>query len=564
MTKIWALNAGVYGKWKTKDVLDPVSLTAHQRDMVVRHAANLREAANARSEYLAGHLKGLADACSKSIAKKRLELAGIQKELKAVDGSGQNLLKLSAAKKKRERLALIQQGVDRSEGRRQRLLSASFKDKEDWSKAWREARNQSWLFEGSKSATSANPEVKWSPETSVLRIRLTEDQALARMEDYAKEQGLALTDVLHGPASKFGSIRKACDYLEVPLNFDGQDKKLEKFVQALTPVKNEEAKGTQPCKAPISWRIWIEGDLNTSKSCKVYARAQWKEEEVDLISFQSNGCLGLDINAWGVSTAWCNQAGNTPSKDYGPYVHDVRIDWKDKSSNQTLHAVRNAAKEIVDGCARLGAVLAYEALDFSDKKKSLRYEDPKRAKQLSGFAYQKLIETIEARAKKVGVEVRKVDPAYTSVVGWAKYGSRLGLNPDQAAAFEIARRGVLSKGDAIKRRKVKGEWIDLYAKKENLTEFETNELSSVLKSEEGKAKKAKRRGPQQSMRVSKSSPESGLARALGSERRVWAEKLAKIRKSFTKGNILLREDASSAPKKWPAAKDSRARTSLNP
>ena len=47
-----------------------------------------------------------------------------------------------------------------------------------------------------------------------------------------------------------------------------------------------------------------------------------------------------------------------------------------------------------------------------------------------------------ARSKIVGVEVRFVDPAYTSVVGWAKYGSRLGVNPDLAAALAIARRVV--------------------------------------------------------------------------------------------------------------------------
>jgi IS605 OrfB family transposase len=345
--------------------------------------------------------------------------------------------------------------------------------------------------------------------------------------------------------------------LEVNLSFDGQAKKLAKFIQALTPIpKSETAKGTQPCAAPISWRIWIEGDPNTPRSCKVYVRAQLKVEDAQIISFASSGCLGLDINAWGVSTAWCNAEGNKPRKDYGSYVHDVKIDWKDKSSNQTLHAVRVAAKKMVDGCARLGSILAIEALDFSDKKKSLRYEDPGRAKQLSGFAYQKLIEAIEARAKKVGVEVRKVDPAYTSVIGWAKYGSKLGLNPDQAAAFAIARRGILSKGDAIKRRKIKGEWIDLYSKKENLTEFQKLELKSDLKSEESKTKKAQRRGPQQSMRVSKSSSESNLARALGSDRRLWAGKLAELRKSLAKGKLVLRED-DSALEAGQAAKASK-------
>ena len=115
-------------------------------------------------------------------------------------------------------------------------------------------------------------------------------------------------------------------------------------------------------------------------------------------------------------------------------------------------------------------------MDFSKKKAQLRYEftgkDGKACKQraarLSSFAYQKLIEAIMTRAPKVGVEIRLVDLSWTSIVGWAKYGSRLGLNADQAAAFTIARRGVLSKGKNIKRAKRSSEWVDLYAKPEKI------------------------------------------------------------------------------------------------
>jgi hypothetical protein len=196
-----------------------------------------------------------------------------------------------------------------------------------------------------------------------------------------------------------------------------------------------------------------------------------------------------------------------------------------------------------------------------EKKPSLRR--PQAVPQLSGFAYQKLIEAIEASAKKVGVEVRKVDPADTSVIGWVKYGSKLGLNPDQAAAFAIARRGVLSKNDAIKRRKIKGEWIDLYTKKESLNEFEVQSKESTeLKCEEGKAKTAKRRGPQQSMVVSKSSTEPGWARALGSDRRQWAGKLASLRKSWSRGIVCCGMNHYPPSKQGQQRKIPRGRASL--
>jgi hypothetical protein len=53
-----------------------------------------------------------------------------------------------------------------------------------------------------------------------------------------------------------------------------------------------------------------------------------------------------------------------------------------------------------------------------------------------------LLESIERKAKKCGVALKKVNPAYTSVIGKYKYATSLGLNFHQAAAFVIARRGL--------------------------------------------------------------------------------------------------------------------------
>ena len=89
------------------------------------------------------------------------------------------------------------------------------------------------------------------------------------------------------------------------------------------------------------------------------------------------------------------------------------------------------------------------------------------AKRLSSFAYGKLLEAILARSAKVGVEIRWVDPAWTSLVGWAKYGSAFGINPDQAAAFCIDRKAALSKNHR-RRGKVLGEWVDVHARPERL------------------------------------------------------------------------------------------------
>jgi hypothetical protein len=53
-------------------------------------------------------------------------------------------------------------------------------------------------------------------------------------------------------------------------------------------------------------------------------------------------------------------------------------------------------------------------------------------------------------------------------VGWAKYGSRLGMNPDQDGTFCIARRAVLSKGSDIRRAKRAQKWINQSNRPEKL------------------------------------------------------------------------------------------------
>lgn len=58
------------------------------------------------------------------------------------------------------------------------------------------------------------------------------------------------------------------------------------------------------------------------------------------------------------------------------------------------------------------------------------------------FIYAQLLQTIERRAIKDGVEVRKINPAFTSIIGILKYHDQYLLNRHTAAALVIARRGL--------------------------------------------------------------------------------------------------------------------------
>ncbi|MHC5721733.1 MAG: IS200/IS605 family accessory protein TnpB-related protein, partial [Nostoc sp.] len=83
-----------------------------------------------------------------------------------------------------------------------------------------------------------------------------------------------------------------------------------------------------------------------------------------------------------------------------------------------------------------------EELDFSDKKERLGEESPKYARMLSSWAYSRFYELLQSILSNRGVELTKVNPAYSSLIGLVKYMKMYGLSSDCAAALVIARRGM--------------------------------------------------------------------------------------------------------------------------
>ena len=83
-----------------------------------------------------------------------------------------------------------------------------------------------------------------------------------------------------------------------------------------------------------------------------------------------------------------------------------------------------------------------ESLDFSKKKDQLEGEYPGRSRMLSSFAYGKIRTYFLSRGYREGVEVREVNPAFSSFMGRVLFMERYGLSVDQAAALVLARRSL--------------------------------------------------------------------------------------------------------------------------
>jgi len=71
-------------------------------------------------------------------------------------------------------------------------------------------------------------------------------------------------------------------------------------------------------------------------------------------------------------------------------------------------------------------------------------------KRFHQFIYKKILRRIEILAKRNGIEVIIVNPAFTSVIGQLKYSPQYSLNKDIASAFTIGRRGMGFKEDIPK------------------------------------------------------------------------------------------------------------------
>ena len=102
--------------------------------------------------------------------------------------------------------------------------------------------------------------------------------------------------------------------------------------------------------------------------------------------------------------------------------------------------IGDAVARVVDYARRAGKPIVIEALDFSDKKAVLKGESRTYSRMLSSFSYGKALAYFVSRGQRQGVEIRRVNPAYSSVIGRVKFMERYGLSVHQAAALVLARR----------------------------------------------------------------------------------------------------------------------------
>ncbi len=158
--------------------------------------------------------------------------------------------------------------------------------------------------------------------------------------------------------------------------------------------------------------------------------------DIPTIHTKKNGCIGIDFNSYHISIAHVKCDGNIS------HVQEIPFHWKGLTTGQRQARMRDIVAEIVTLAESLNCAIAIESLDFSRKKASMSEESNLYNQMLSNLSTGLFRTSLESRCKRFGVELIKVNPAFTSVIGMIKFMSKYGLNSGTSAAMAIARRAM--------------------------------------------------------------------------------------------------------------------------
>jgi IS605 OrfB family transposase len=198
--------------------------------------------------------------------------------------------------------------------------------------------------------------------------------------------------------------------------------------EAVTAALTGAFTGTK--QTPVTWRF-----VRDAKGWRAFITVH--ETHVQKVSNTTHGALGVDVNADHLAVTVADAHGNPIA------FRRIQTTIIGKTTEQRKAIYGDAAKQIVDMALSRRMPLVLEKLDFKRKKAELETcLSPRRARMLSGLAYAQIGAMIRARALRLGVRVIEVNPAYTSLIGDAKFARRYGASVHLSAALAIARRGM--------------------------------------------------------------------------------------------------------------------------
>ena len=382
---------GRYGRDQRRlnRMLDQGAEVKDAKKLFIREGLTARQF-NAMAIGLKGDRASRAASHRREIADKERRIKAIEKKLKGGEYAP------FVAHQKRRKVAKLKTAVESLKTNRPRMTFGGWKlwkaqhelpkngyaSHDEWLKDWRASRSSGFFLVGSKDETRGNQSCQYDPILKELAIRLP-DAYGGRI-------------VLKGVVFPYGHeiIEKAL-FLE----------------QAITYRFVRKEKG------------W-------------YVMASTERPSVERATDLARGAIGVDAGPGLIAAVETDARGNPVRRKTYPF-----FPYK-KTKAQVKAMLEEIAIRIGEWAEKTGKPVVIEDLDFERKKAQLKELGKGYARMLSGFAYERTALAIRSRCARLGVEVIRVNAAFSSVIGIVKFASMYGLSGDEAAALALARRGL--------------------------------------------------------------------------------------------------------------------------
>ncbi|CAH2603355.1 transposase [Rhodovastum atsumiense] len=370
-----------------KELMAEFGLTRRHLYGARTDAAQAANAWKGTCDFRATQLRDAIEATEERIAAlgRRAEKAKTERKRKA-------LLEAQILKKKRldvlkgclaSLLLEIKEGVPRVCFGGRKLL----RDGDVW--AWRDRRNSRIFVPGAKHDNAAgNQSIQWDGENLLVRMP---DSLGGHVE------------TLRGVTFRYGQEQLRA-VLERNRDFE--------------------------TRAALTWLLFKDG------AGRWHAHVTVDEPAAELVTDARNGVVAVDVNVDHFAVTLVDYWGNPVGRLTLPFP----VAGTDEGKAEAMIGDAVRALSLLARKRHYG--IAIEDLEFSKKKAGLREYGAAHARRLSGFAYRKFAEFTEARCKRDGVDLVKVNPAFTSVIGRWKYAKCRGMSAHHAAALCIGRKAL--------------------------------------------------------------------------------------------------------------------------
>jgi IS605 OrfB family transposase len=154
---------------------------------------------------------------------------------------------------------------------------------------------------------------------------------------------------------------------------------------------------------------------------------------------KAKGVIGIDVNARPFHLALAEVSSDGDLQSYKSIYLSHLLKYK--SRNRKEYEEWLIAHEIVRFAKEKNKAIAIE--DIKKLPKGKRGDGKaKLRKILQFFSYRRILKKIESLANQEGIEIVRVNPAFTSVIGMMKYCPQYFIDKDVAGAYVIGRKAL--------------------------------------------------------------------------------------------------------------------------